>query len=181
MRLIRSFPDPLPAGRNYVVDDCERLVNTDYSYRGLVALDDDVIHLDWDTAVGRDTLIEFAKQCRSEPGRVRVAPQRFEAGHRRGFVTPQWNCLVYDHDGQALRYVTETDVEAHLFGFGMVYLPRPVLREFEDTFGAQFDAGKERFGDTSFAGWHYRRFGGAPIEWGCKTVHVHFSMRGLPL
>lgn len=181
MRLVRSFPTTIPAGRSYVVDDAERLMNEDYSYRGLVALADDVIHLDWDTAVGRDTLIGFAKRCREAPERVRVAPQRFEAGHRRGFNTPRWNCLTYSNDDQVLNYVATGAPEAHLFGFGMVYLPRAILQEFEDAHREQLDSGEIRFGDTSFAGWHYRRYGGAPIDWDATTVHIHYSMRGLPL
>lgn len=182
MQIRRCWPDPMPEGRTgYVVDDCPRLLNSDYSYRGLVALDDDVISLDWDTAVGREDLIGFAKRCRSDPDRLRVVPQIMDVGWRKGWLSPRWNCMVYEAGERQLRHIRTGEPETDLFGFGMVYLPRGLLREFEDTWAAKLDAGTHRFDDLGFAGWHYRQRGKAVVDWDVTAVHLHYSMLEVPL
>lgn len=179
MRLIRSFPDPIPAGRNYVVDDAPRLVNTGYDYRGLVGIGDSVIHLDWDQAISRSDLITFARRARQHPDRVLVGPtHQREAAGRSG---AQWNCMSYQDGGQSLRYVARGDATCDLFGFGMVYLPADLLWQFDEDYRAELDAGIIRFNDMSFAGWHHRRIGPAEIEWDINVVHLHYSMREVPL
>jgi hypothetical protein len=181
MQVIRSWPDPLPPGRNYVVDDAQRLVNTDYDYRGLTGIGDDVIHLDWDTAVSRSDLMLFARLAREHPDRVLVAPQPLEPGHRRGITEQVWNCRVYTNEGQGTRWVRTGEPIAHLFGFGMVYLPLETMREFDATFRPDLDAGRVKFDDTGFAGWYFRQRGGAEIAWPVRPVHVHYRISEVPL
>lgn len=164
-----------------MVDDCPRLLNSDYSYRGLVALDDDVISLDWDTAVGREDLIRFAKRCRSAPDSVRVVPQIMDAGWRRGWHTPKWNCMTYENGEQHLRHVQQGEPLCDLFGFGMVYLPRDMLRACEAQWRTELDAGTVRFDDMGFSGWHHRNVGQAPIDWDVTAVHLHYSMAEVPI
>ena len=181
MKLVRCWPDPAPVGRTgYVVDDCPRLYNTNYSYRGLVALDDDVISLDWDTAVGRDDLVTFAKRCRANPDQVLVVPQVMDVGWRRGWTDSRWNCMVYEGNGK--RHVRPGEPTCHLFGFGMVYLPRDVLAAFEARWAPKLDAGTVRFDDMGFAGWHHREVSrDTPIAWEVNAVHLHYRVSEVPL
>ena len=180
MRLVRSFPEQVPEGRNYVVDDAPRLLNRDHDYRGLINLADDVIQLDWDTAVSREDLETFAKRTRSNPDRVLVAPVLvYPSRKRRGLTTPVWNVRRYLPGGQAMRYCTPQDTGAHLFGFGMVYLPAELLAGFARVLGSpQFP----RFGDMEFAGWHHRHVTPeAEIAWDVRPVHVHYRISEVPL
>lgn len=179
MRLVRSWPSHPPAGRNHVVDDAERLLNTDYDYAGLVELGDDIIQLDWDTAVSREDLIAFAKQCRAEPDRVRVAPCMIYTEDRPGLGRPVWNAKRYKDDGFT-RFVTRDDETCHLFGFGMVYLPHELIAGFVHRTTAV------RFGwkltDVGFASWHYKYVRHeVPLAWDVHTVHLHYRISEVPL
>lgn len=180
MRLVRSFPEVVPEGRNYVVDDAERLVNHGHDYRGLIHLADDVIQLDWDTAVSREDLEVFAKRARQAPDRVLVAPVLvYPSPKRTGLTVPVWNCRRYQPGGMAMRYCTPEDPAAHLFGFGMVYLPGLLLEEFGRVLGS---AAAPRFGDMEFAGWHHRHVAeDAAIAWEVRPVHVHYRISEVPL
>lgn len=176
MRLVRSFPENPPTGRAYVIDDADRHLNRDYSYRGLVAFGDDLVHLDWDMAVSREDLERFARRARRNPDRVLVGPQRVDVGDgRRHLTAPIWNMRV--DVGGRMRQATEADRVCHLYGFGMVYLPAALLRGFEDTFRDPLDAGTVRFDDTGFAGWASNQQGPAEIDWSVRPVHLHYSAR----
>lgn len=174
MKVMRSFPEYVPAGRNYVIDDCPRLLNEHYSYRGLVDVDDDVIQLDWDTAVSREDLAAFAARARADRGAVVVAPVRVYPDSRRGLTRTVWNLRCYD--GPNLREIREGEPTCDLFGFGMVYLPRELVRGFVDEYRDELDAGTVRFDDTGFAGWHHRTVGPAAVAWDVRPVHLHYRI-----
>lgn len=175
MRLIRSWPRHPPKGRNYVIDDAERLYNDNYDYSALAELDDDIIHLDWDTVMSRETLSRFADLCRAEPDRVRVAPQRIYADSRRGLPETIWNLKRYE--GSGMRYLRTGEPSCHLFGFGMVYLPKIHIHGFVDRYAGDIAAGKIVMGDIHFSGWHHRNIEPeTPVAWDCETVHLHYQI-----
>lgn len=176
MRLIRSFPaGQIPQWRNYVVDDAERNLNSDYSYRGLVAYGDDLVHLDWDVAVSREDLAAFAQRAAKDPDRVLVGPQRVDVGDGRRYLRrPVWNMRVYD--GTQLRHVRDGEPTCDLYGFGLVYLPAQLLTEFENMHRAALDAGTVRFDDTGFSGWATKKYGPAGIDWTIRPVHLHYRI-----
>lgn len=192
MRLIRSFPDPIPANRNYIVDDAERLINTDYDYTGLIALNDDIIHIDWDTAVSKEDLEAFARRARHFPDSVLVAPVKiYHSVKRTGITDPVWNVRRFNPGEMSMRYCREGE-DAHLFGFGMVYLPRVLLRGFGEALAD--DEGRydrpdlfhmkryRRFGDMEFAGWHYKHVTPeAWVMWDVRPVHIHYEMSKVDL
>jgi hypothetical protein len=178
VRLIRSFPATIPAGLAYVVDDAERMLNEDYSYRGLTAYDDDVVHLDWDQAVNAGDLARFRHRCVIDPDQARVVPVLVDRWARPGLTTGVWNCRVYQPGGR-LRYATKADGKADLFGFGMVYLPGRALAAFEAEHRAGLDDGSVRFDDTSFSGWYTRNYGPVPIDWDIPCVHLHYSAKAV--
>jgi hypothetical protein len=187
MRLIRSFPDPIPANRNYIVDDAEKLINTDYDYTGLIGLNDDIIHIDWDTAVSLEDLQNFARRARHWHDRVLVAPVKiYHSPKRTGLTTPVWNVRRFLPGDMAMRYCKEGE-DAHLFGFGMVYLPREILQGFGEALRADEPEQRRpdlfhmkryrRFGDIEFAGWHYSNVEKeAQVMWDVKPVHIHYEM-----
>lgn len=175
MKLVRSWPVRPPAGRPHVIDDAARLVNDNYDYSGLAEFDDDVIQLDWDTAVSREDVAGFAALARQHPDRVLVAPVPVYPDSRRGLPATVWNCRRYDGPDR-LRYVTEQDPTCHLFGFGMVYLPAALVRAFVDRFpGRVLD-------DTGFAGWYHREVEAETrIAWQVRPVHLHYRISEVPL
>lgn len=180
MRVIRSFPAAIPDNRNYIIDDAQKLINVCYNYQGLVDIDDDIIHLDWDQAIGRDDLITFARRARQNPDRVLVGPTPIERDYPNGHSS-NWNCFKYEPNGVSKRFVKTGEPTCDLFGFGMVYLPRKMVLEFVDTYRAQLDAGTERFNDMAFSGWYTNAYGPADICWDVTVVHLHYRISEVPL
>ena len=169
MKLVRSFPANPPNGRNYIVDDAERIAVDNYDYAALADIKDNVIQLDWDTAVSRGDLIRFAKQAGREPGRPLVAPVPIYADNAPGITGPYvWNCRKYLPGMAAMRLVEEWEPDCDLFGFGMVYLPRDKILEFIDT-GWHFD-------DGTFSSWYFSRYGPTSITWDVRPVHIHYRI-----
>jgi hypothetical protein len=182
MKLIRSWPDPLPAGRNYVIDDAPRMLNSNYSYAGLVGVGDDLIQLDWDTAVSREDLTVFAALAREHPDRVLVAPVPVYGDSRRGLNRTVWNLRRYTSGETHLRYVDTGEPTCHLFGFGMVYLPRELVAGFVQHHADDLAAGRVRFDDSSFAGWHHRHVQTETrIAWQVRPIHLHYKIGEVPL
>lgn len=182
MQLIRSWPAQPPEGRARVVDDARRLLNSNYDYRGLVDFDDDILHIDWDTAVSREDVEAFARRARRDPGSVLVAPVPVYADSRRGLDHTVWNLRRYEDGGQALRYVQTGEPSCHLFGFGMLYLPRVLIRGFVDAFKDRLEAGAMVFDDSGFAGWHHQNVSAeTPVAWEVRPVHLHYRISDVPL
>jgi len=143
------------------VDGWRRVIVDDYDYRGLAGVGDDVISLDWDTAVGDEDLRLFAGQAAASPGDVLVAPVRTYYGPKAG----QWN--LADADGNILGTGTP---RAQVFGFGMVYLPARLLAAYT---GQQPGV---KLTDMWFASWHLDRVDprGAAVCWAVRPVHLHY-------
>lgn len=175
MRLTRAWPSHPPSGRSYVVDDVERVPVDEYDYRALVDVDDDVLLLDWDMAVHREDLAEFARRARQDPGRVLVAPYLAYPDTRPGLPRPTWTMRRYEPTGLT-RYVHEGESTCHLFGFGMTYLPRHLIVGFAESNPAL------RFDDTTFAQWLHRTADWeVPITWDIRPVHLNYLTRSVSL
>lgn len=179
MKLLRSWPATIPpAGahgpvRAHVVDGLDRLVMEDFDYRCLADVDDDVLLIEWDLAVGAEDLDEMICRCRAAPEKVRVAPYRLymsQSGlpHPTG---PLWAHRRYEGDPQtgSTRFVRPTDPACHLFGLGLTYLPRWVIAGI----CADWDG---YVNDTNLSSWHYRNAPDVevPIEWDIRPVHLHY-------
>jgi hypothetical protein len=178
VRLIRSFPATVPAGRAYVVDQIERHLMSDYDYRWLGDVDDDVLLLEWDVAVGAVELEAFASAVAGEPKRVRVAPYRLHESlsGRQYFFHPLWAHRRYENGERNTRFIVPGDATCHLFGFGMIYLPRHLIRGFLDW------RPDKAFGDTEFSGWHYKFNADdreVPVDWDMHVVHLHYKLANL--
>jgi hypothetical protein len=140
----------------------------DYTYEHLVDLDDDVLLIEWDLAVSREDFATFRARAAGARGDVLVAPYRLYATTERTeeYAAPPWALQRYVNDEQNMRFCTPNDTHAHLFGFGLVYLPRDLIRAFVAT--------GHRFGDGEFSGWHYRNVRPeVPIAWDVRPIHLH--------
>ncbi len=172
MKLLRSWPAVVPEGRAYVIDDLERLYMTDHDYAVLDRVDDDVIIIEWDMAVHRDELRTFVQRAAASPEVPLVAPYllyEMQSGipHHR----PCWAHRRFQEGGQTCRFIIPTDATAHLFGFGLVYLPRLLVTRFLADWNGHFS-------DASFSQWHYLHSGRpeVPIAWDVRPVHLHYNI-----
>lgn len=174
MRLIRSWPAQIPENRAYVVDGIERLVMSGFDYRCLADIDDDVILIEWDIAVGRDELETFIQRAREDPEQIRVAPYRLYPGKYR-VRAPLWVHRVRD-PGMRRFVKGPEDTHCQMFGFGLIYLPRATVLRYLKSIEGQPRA---HFGDSEFSRWHMRH-GGAhknvPIDWDVPLVHLHYEL-----
>ena len=174
MRLLRSWPKNIPEGRSYVMDDIERLVIDNHHYGPLADIDDSVLLIEWDVAVGQEDLLQFASRTAAHPGRVIVAPYRIYADVYN-LPCDIWAHRVWNGDGAGTVIprgafpVRDGAPMCNLFGLGMVYLPAPVLRSwFAACPGSQF-------GDTQFSMWHYQQVAhDVPIAWEVRPVHLNY-------
>lgn len=185
MRLVRSWPANIPPGRSYVVDDIERFVmgadgDTQFDYRRLVDYHDDIVLIEWDIAVGAEQLVRFMARAAAEPDRVRVAPYLLYRGHSG--ITPQvpFYCHRIREPGMRTWVKGPKDTYCHMFGFGLIYLPRDLIAGFV----AQMSP-TSKFGDSEFSRWHMRQLTGerrnVPIDWDCHAVHLHYTTPGVPV
>ena len=176
MLLIRSWPADPPPRHACCEDQIRRVLTAPFDYAPLCALGDDVLHLDWDIAVSPEDLATFAASARRQPGQVLVGPYRTYPGSLFGadpvpreLPGPVWTAKVYADDREwSMHYVQPGDPVAHLFGFGMVYLPAGLLARWAE----QFPGAK--MGDMEFSGWHYRIAGPARICWAVHPVHLNY-------
>lgn len=181
MKLVRSWPAVIPEGRSYVVDDIPRFImggegNRQFDYRGLIELDDDVVLIEWDIAIGGEQLRTFMERAKADPHRVRVAPYLL---YRRGSMTAPKLKPFYVHRIRGRterRWAQPGDPFCQYFGFGLIYLPAELIKRFV----AQLDR-RGHFGDTEFSRWHMLNIRhDVPIDWDCHAIHLHYDTPEVP-
>lgn len=178
MKLVRSWPANIPEGRSYVVDDIPKFImgepgDHQFCYRKLADLNDDVVLIEWDIAVGGEQLARFMARAAAEPDRVRVAPYLLYRGRSQA----TFYCHRIRAKGIRTWVLGPEDTHCHMFGFGLVYLPRDLIQRFV---GQMRDG--DKFGDSQFSRWHLRNapHRDVPIDWDCHAVHLHFSTPPVP-
>lgn len=174
MRLIRSWPAKIPEGRSYVQDGIERLVMDGYDYHCLEQIDDDVLLLEWDIAVGAHELLRFADRAKATPERVLVAPYPIYRSTLSlvDLGRSVYPMRLYNEGNYTMRWCTPEDPECHTFGFGMTYLPRQLIKEYlADDYPGLFN-------DVAFSQWHYLHAEPreVPIAWDCPAVHLNYTL-----
>lgn len=184
MKLVRSWPAVIPEGRAYVVDDIPRFImgadgDRQFSYHRLAELDDDVVLIEWDIAVGAQELRTFMERAKAEPDQVRVAPYPL---YRRASSQGRAQVPFYVHrirTERARSWCKPGDTHCQMFGFGLIYLPKAMIQGFV----AQMQPGSH-FGDTEFSRWHMRNapahLRNVPIDWDCHAVHLHYNLPEVP-
>lgn len=180
MKLLRSWPAVVPPGRARVEDGIERLVMDDYDYAVLAEVDDDVLLLEWDVAVGAEELAAFAARAAAEPDRVLAAPYRlYPGGSLPASRNPEWTAWRYRNNDQrhgGTEQVRPGEPTAHITGLGMTYLPRHLIRRYlaerDHSWG---------FSDIAFCSWHYRRVRpDIELDWSARPVHLHYQLPDIP-
>jgi hypothetical protein len=145
----------------------------------LASVDDDMLLTEWDIAVGQEDLRTFARRAGATPGRVLVAPYRIYADV---YNLPRdvWAHRHWDGTGAdtvtpvGARSVATGDPVCNLFGLGMVYLPRALVRGFLD------EGYATHFGDKEFSMWHWSRVAReVPICWDVRPVHLNYLIPDL--
>jgi hypothetical protein len=164
VKILRSFPDDGgPPGRAHVEDDLERYLNRPYDYSGLAAYGDDILLLEWDIAVSRTDLGIFAQRVKGRDWPA-VAPFLDRDGtkymHWRRFGEP---------NREQYRPIRKGEPDCDLFGFGMVYFPAWVLRDYPPGWG-----NSSILSDGSLPRWlqslpHARP---VPVDWDIVVVHL---------
>ena len=174
MRLLRSWPETVPGGRAYVHDDMPRLIMKNFDYRApLTDVNDDVLLIEWDLAIGKEDLIAFAARAAATPDDVLVAPYRlYHAASGRDRPQPVWVHRRYEGtgDSESLRHVTPDDETCHLWGLGLTYLPRWIVAECLAAWDGTLT-------DGALSGWHHRNIKtDVPIAWDIRPVHLHYRI-----
>lgn len=179
MRLIRSWVPSVPPGRSHVVDAVERWVIDNHDYRPMFErVDDDLLLLEWDIAVSKEDLCVFAALAGKEPGRVLVGPYRIYYEHL--LDGPVWAHRRWNGEPAGMAHpqgatpVGDGDPTCNLFGLGMVYLPRDVMRACA---AARWS---NAIGDVQFSMWHYLHVEReVPIAWDVHPVHLNYTLEGV--
>lgn len=169
---LRSWvPYEVPKDRCVVLDDLDRIAIDQHDYRPLCDVDlDGVFLVEWDLAVAPEEANWFERQALETPDRVRVAPYRcYDA----------WSSWWIHWHGTSeldLRFVDYGEPFCDGFGFGLTYLPMPLLRAWRKDRGHL-----EKLTDLTFSTWHVANgLGKVPIDWAVRPVHVHWSWKARP-
>jgi hypothetical protein len=181
MKLIRSWPQQPPTKNHhpYVVDNCNRVCIPTIDYSPLLDVGDDLIHLDWDVAVGKHEIQAFAKKCLAEPEDIRVAPvmmygSRFykDDGLSPGRWQDKYMECVQMPVGK--RPVQPGDPYCNYFSFSLIYFPYWTLKGFVDSLRPG-----EQFRDGNFNEWYGRttNWRPVPLEWDAHVVHTNYSIK----
>ena len=195
MRLLRSWPANPPKDRARVKDCIERFVMDGFDYRGLADYDDDILLIEWDVAVDLDELEHFIDHARREPKRPLATPFKLWRRSAYGAATnwPDgvewfWPLLHWrgegsrpgpsdgdpDLPGSHTEMAQMGDPTCNGFSFGLVYLPRKLLRAHEA-------ARDGRVSDTSFSVWHFHNVRpDARICWHVRPTHLHYDLPVVP-
>lgn len=178
MKLIRSWPFTVPEGRSHVVDDIPRLMmgeeTPNFDYRCLLTVDDDVVLIEWDIAIGGEELARFMQRAKDDPTRVRCAPYVLYSDDNA--TRPFYVHRI--RKGREKRWVKgPEDTHCQMFGFGLVYLPAVLVRRFAETLQPG-----DLFSDTTFSRWHMTAVPdpNVPIDWDCHAIHLHYRTPEVP-
>lgn len=180
MKLLRSWPEVIPTGRNFVVDDIPKLIMKNYDYSVLADVADDILLIEWDVAVGMEELTRFVQRAAATPDKVLAAPYRLYSGFSTRLPKPEWTAWRYHNNDQIQggTYQVEPGTPtAHITSFGFTYLPRHAILGYLAARDRAIDGKQWRFSDISFFGWHYRCVEQeVRLDWSVKPVHLHYEL-----
>ena len=171
---------------------CEPVYVDNYNYWDFFTsvLDDDVIIIEMDMAISYDDRRRFEKYCREKPDIVHVAPYP-HYGFKNTYERVGWvhrnsvNCSVREGDEYCL-----------YCGFGLIYLPLAMIRQFvqaindgvwvKDDREHDFCLGLKYHetgepanfaSDCTFSYWHASVIGDpVPVHWDVRPVHLHYRV-----
>jgi hypothetical protein len=167
VKWVRTFPAGIPEGRNYVVDQIERVHMERHKYVPVFGqLGGDTVIIEWDLAVDPEMMAAFEARVADDPCRVQVAPYRLYPVSS-ALPGPVWAHRHVINPSHAY-WVAEGDPCCGYFGLGLVYLPHAVVRAYLET-------GPEVASDQEFSRWHHENVEPrVPIHWDVRPVHLHY-------
>lgn len=174
MQWIRTLPEGTPAelaamGKTFIWDEALPVVRQDCDYRPVLAqLAADTVIVEWDLAVSPEQIEAFTASAALTPDEVQVAPYRLYPAST-ALPGPVWAHRCSDGRG-GWRWITEADRAADLIGFGLVYLPLAIVRQYlAETSGPS--------SDTTFSRWHYERVQRTVyVDWDVRPIHLHYRL-----
>jgi hypothetical protein len=158
VKIIRTFPDDGgPEGRSYVQDDLEKLYTRPFDISGLKQYHDDIVLLEWDIAVSRLDLARFTANAKGDwPV---VAPFL----DRRSERYMHWR-----KEPVGYRAIRKDEPTCDLFGFGMVYFPEWVIRDYPMGYG-----NSNTMTDGNLPRWlQEQEQRPVPVDWTITVVHL---------
>lgn len=183
MKIVRTYPTLNPEtlrGRNRIEDEYSRHYMNDYDNQGLITLKDNLVVLEWDMAVDPEELELFCAMAEENPDEIIVAPYKIPVDTAPNTAETVDQGFVYVHrivtnDATlSFRWVRPGDWQCDLFGFGMIYLPHELMKEFvADPSSSPHDL---RMTDTNFSIWFYRKYRQkVNIAWQVRPIHLHYA------
>ena len=187
IEIVRSWPPEqwMLEDHPYVVDNARRVVinskrkgGTYFTdYRPLYQVGQDMIHLDWDMAIGRDELRDFADRCRENPHKLRTMAcrtyptRRYQLGLDETKQT-EWHAW---HSLNPKVEVEPGDPYCKWFSFAAIYLPWSIWKPFVESFGDKRDIWCSA---RSLASWyHINVEDKIALDWETNIVHVNYSIK----
>lgn len=159
LKWYRSWPREIPAGRAYVQDNLPRLLMSDCDYNTVEEWPEDdpgLCLLEWDMALDLRERTTFAEIAERNPDKPLVAPYYKSYG----------GAIKIVHRSLDFEDLEEGYPKTDLAGFGCIYLPQKLLREFLATNPTSFT-------DVTFSDWHYFRHGQIDVTWDVHPQHLH--------
>lgn len=175
MLIIRTVPRKIPEGRNYVMDQLDRVIIDNYDMHFLTDLNDSVIMLEWDIAVAQHDLANFMSHCIAAPHVVHVAPYVLYPESLEELSAPAWaHREMVNECPLQLRWIDYGESTCDIFSTGMVYLPRHICRrvaEADDLVTWQHNTT-----DSKLSFWYYYKIGEkVPVHWDVRPIHLHYD------
>lgn len=176
MQIIRTVPVKIPEGRNYVVDQIDKVEVQNYDMHFLTEINDDVILLEWDIVVAQHDLINFITHARMAPTRVHVAPYVLYPESLDEIVAPVWAHREMTNEMPLqLRWVDYGEPVCDIFSTGMVYLPKEVVNRIDES--DDLITWHYNITDSKLAFWYHQTFKEkVPIHWDVRPIHLHYGV-----
>lgn len=163
---LRSFPEIIPEGRPYVMDDMDRLYMDNYDYAPKLSPMifaskpwDGLLIVEWDIAISRRGYTSLLSFCLSNPDFVIAADYELnEFGYAcRDTLEP----IRTRKFGGKCNY----------FGLGCTYIPRDILTHYLLD-KESWQPHDRRMTDTNFSRWHLEKYGQTVIA-PVRVVHLN--------
>jgi len=185
--VVRSWPPEEWMFENhpYVVDNARRVVinskrNGDsyfVDYRPLYEVGQNMIHMDWDMAIGRNELRDFADRCRENPEKLRSAACRtyptrqYQLGLDKTKQT-EWHAW---HSLDPKVEVKPGDPTCKWCSIALCYIPWSVWKPFVESYGDRKDCWASARG---LANWYRDNVEDSiDLDWDTNVVHVNYSIK----
>lgn len=160
-----------------------------YGYWGLFErATEDFILIEWDIALSLEDRLRFESLCQERPDHVQVAP------YRHYFYRNNFRDYAWMHRSGPMNFVNEGDPFCFYFGFGLIYLPLDVVKQYikdandyrtivsERGTEYKLNPGAPPIGatfDCLFSDWYatVTNMRPVPIHWDVRPIHLNYDIK----